>query len=101
MPDEKCLNGVSRNLPISANSTTSSKVSAISLFDIPCRPETSWMFSRALSSGSKPPVIAISGATPSRTVTVPSSGSSTPAIRLSSVDLPAPLRPTTPIASPA
>src|SRR5664279_1029639 len=42
----------------------------------------------------------MSGATPARTLTVPSSGISTPAIRLSRVDLPWPFLPTTPIASP-
>ena len=40
-------------------------------------------------------------ATPPVRVTAPASGSSTPAISRSSVDLPSPLRPTTPIRSPA
>ena len=48
----------------------------------------------------KPPVSSISGATPPFTRTLPSSGSRTPAMSLSSVLLPCPLPPTRPTASP-
>src|SRR4051795_8012391 len=58
------------------------------------------MLSRTDRSSTKPPVISISGATPRRTTTDPSSGSITSATSFSSVDLPCPLRPTTPIDSP-
>src|SRR4051812_34260162 len=58
------------------------------------------MLSRTGRSSTKPPVISISGATPRRTATRPSSGSITSATSFSSVDLPWPLRPTTPMDSP-
>ena len=58
------------------------------------------MFSFAVSSMSKPAPSSMSGAMVPRTVHVPSDASSTPAMILSMVDLPEPLVPTRPNASP-
>src|SRR3954447_3166830 len=78
----------------------SSNRSSISRRDMPCRPAVRYTLSRTLRSSTNPPVISMSGATPARTATLPSSGSTTSATSLSSVDLPWPFRPTTPMASP-
>src|SRR3954451_21321190 len=78
----------------------SSNRSSISRRDMPCSPAVRYTLSRTLRSSTNPPVISMSGATPARTATLPSSGSTTSATSLSSVDLLWPFRPTTPMASP-
>src|SRR4051794_28304967 len=100
MPLERCLYGVSRNSRTSAKSTISSNLSSMVALAMPCSPAASRMFSRTERSPTNPPVISINGATPPRTSTVPSSGMSTPATSFSSVDLPCPLAPTSPMDSP-
>ena len=85
---------------ISLKSTIESYLRAISASDMPRIAALSMMFSLPLSCGWKPAPVAMRPAMRPRVRTVPWSGRITPLIILSSVDLPEPLRPISPIDSP-
>ena len=100
IPLEYRLTGVSRNSPISANSTIWSNFRCTSRWDMPRMEPLRKMFSRPVSSGWKPVPTSSRLPTRPRSRTSPAVGRVIRLRTFSRVDFPAPLWPTTPSTSP-